>query len=273
MKTKEYLWIGGAFALSIVLAIQIIQRIPLPPKHEPVHTPVVQIAPTEDETIVEIHRTMEHNKPPKLQTADEYLCEVYQRTPIKKDVAGDFTWKDKAAAKRLDMDVCTYSIGGMAPELKTRLVTFGKAADAKGLEWSIFSAFRDDYRQSIASGIRARTGNSRHGNSRATRGYGDGRAIDIASVGPLKPILALMDTIGRELGLIRPYKGFDPSHVQLTSKTQVATKHIKPHAKRIKHRTYIAARNYDRDHSYHHDTEHGSARTRYRGKVPRSRSA
>lgn len=280
MRTKEIAWIASACFISSIIAAQVFYSIPKEPKYVPTEPPIVQ---TEEQTIVEEHRTLEHNKhaPQQAQTADEYLCEVYHRTPIKKDRGGDFTWKDKAAAKRLDMDICTYAIGGMAPELKTRLVTFGKAADAQGLQWSIFSAFRDDYRQSIASGIKARTGNSRHGNSRATRGYGDGRAIDIAAVGPIKPILALIDKIGRDLGLTRPHKGFDPNHVQLASKfvtshrvakVKVAKTKVR-YAKRIRHRTKVAVRNYDRDYSYRPDTEHSSARAKQRGKVSRLRSA
>lgn len=197
-------------------------------------------------------------------TSDEYLCQVYNRTPIKKDAAGDFTWKDQAAARRLEMDVCTYSIGGMAPELRTRLVAFGKEADEQGLEWSMSSGFRDDYRQSIASGVKARTGNSLHGNSRVTKGYGHGRAIDITSAKSIGPVLALFDKIGRDLGLSRPYKGFDPSHIQLASTpTQVGTKSTahrvtktKAHyAKRGKHHTRVAERS--RDHDYHRNKKRG----------------
>ena len=58
----------------------------------------------------------------------------------------------------------------------------GKAMDAAGIEWTIVSGFRDDWRQSIASGIKARTGYSRHGGSVAVGGYGHGRAIDIGHV-------------------------------------------------------------------------------------------
>lgn len=188
----------------------------------------------EDEEVVELHKQLAHNKPP--QTARDYLCDVYKRTPIRKDASGDFTWKDPAAAKRRGMDVCTYAIDGMAPELQDRLATLGKVADSRKIEWSILSGFRDDWRQSIASGIKAGPKNSKHGGSRATRGYGDGRAADVTA-NPFKPFMALLDQIGRDLGLNRPYKGFDPYHVQLSgpasrmasipTKTRYAKRHKK----------------------------------------------
>lgn len=176
---------------------------------------------------------------------DAYLCEVYARTPVKRDGGGDFTWKDQAAAKRVGMDVCTYAIGGLSPGLKARLEAFGHMADARGIQWSMTSAFRDDYRQSIASGIKARVGNSRHGGSRVTKGYGDGRAIDIAAVGPIAPLLALVDGIGRTLGLTRPHKGFDPNHVQLLDTPTRMAKVVGKvrHAKRSKRQhTRVASR-------------------------------
>ena len=157
---------------------------------------------------------------------DAYLCEVYRRTPTKKDSSGDFTWKDPAAAKRRGMDTCRYVIGGMNPEFKLSLMAFGQAADKRGIKWSMLSAFRDDYRQSIAVGVKARTGNSLHGGSRVTKGYGDGRAVDIAvAEGSIKALLKMVDGVGRTLGLSRPYPGFDPQHVQMAGgKTKVDKK-------------------------------------------------
>ena len=170
--------------------------------------------------------------PQRAQTADEYLCDVYNRTPTKKDAAGDFTWKDPAAARRQGMDVCSYVIGGMAPELRERLAAFGKVADSRGIEWSILSGFRDDYRQSIAEGLKAGNKTSKHGGSRATGGYGDGRAADIIAV-PFQPLMALVDQIGKDMGLSRPYKSFDPYHVQLSDSPQLVAKTAKVrHAKR-----------------------------------------
>ena len=53
--------------------------------------------------------------------------------------------------------------------------------DEAGLMPGITSAFRDDYRQSIASGNKAASDSSYHGGSRRG-GYGHGLAVDIVSV-------------------------------------------------------------------------------------------
>lgn len=258
----------GAFVCGLGLCVALTIAVKAPIKHQ--STPEIIVENTEYEmagaVVEDPHSwgqstdTPQDNNQPRVsaQTTDDYLCDVYRRMPSKKDAAGDFTWKDQEAAKRKGMDVCAYAIGGMSPELKVSLVSFGKEADAKGLQWSIMSGFRDDYRQSIASGIKARVGNSKHGNSRATKGYGDGRAVDIGSEGPIKPILALIDAIGRDLGLTRPHKSFDPQHVQLFGgvatvshhkvvKTKMAkaktTKAKTRYAKKIKHKkTRLAMR-------------------------------
>lgn len=195
-----------------------------------------------DLMIVNLHKTLPHNKPPPVKVSrsvslDEYLCEVYKRTPVKADAAGDFTWKDAAAAKRMKMELCEYTIGGMSPELKKRLEAFGKKADSMKIEWSLLSGFRDDYRQRIASGLKASEKNSMHGGSHATRGYGDGRAVDITvASGPLKPLLDLVDTFGKSVGLGRPYVGFDPQHVQLMDPQYARTKVVRHEKKRIHNR-------------------------------------
>lgn len=152
------------------------------------------------------------------QSDDDYLCEVYHRTPVKKDGSGDFTWKDKEAAKRAGMDLCAYVIGGLNLDFKKKLVVFGHAADDKKIAWSLLSAFRDDYRQRIASGTKAREKNSMHGGSRATKGYGDGRAADVTVAdGPISSLFTLIDDFGKSIGITRPYK-FDPNHVQMGSR-------------------------------------------------------
>src|SRR3979411_3164604 len=48
-----------------------------------------------------------------LQGVDAYLWEVYRRAPVKKDGAGDFTWKDPAAAKRFGLPMPAHVIGGL----------------------------------------------------------------------------------------------------------------------------------------------------------------
>ena len=150
-----------------------------------------------------------------MDEVDDYLWEVYQRVPTKKDGAGDFTWKDPAAAKRVGMTMQDYVIGGMDPEFREQLYHAGKAMDAAGVQWSLLSAFRDDYRQGIATGFKARGGNSLHGGSRRTGGYGHGRAVDVTGAdGQMSEVWSWLDAHGAKYGLNRPMPGNDPAHVQ-----------------------------------------------------------
>ena len=150
-----------------------------------------------------------------MNEVEEYLWEVYQRAPIKRDSGGDFTWKDQAAAKRLGMSLSTYVIGGMDPDFREQLYHAGRAMDAAGIHWSMLSAFRDDWRQQIASGFKAHAGNSLHGGSRATGGYGHGRAIDVTSAdGKDEEVWHWVDAHGARFGLRRPMPGVDPAHIQ-----------------------------------------------------------
>ncbi len=149
------------------------------------------------------------------EEVDNYLWDVYQRAPVKKDRGGDFTWKDPAAAKRMNMSLQTYVIGGMDRDFREQLYHAGRAMDAEGIQWSMLSAFRDDYRQRIASGFKASGGNSLHGGSRATGGYGHGRAIDIINAeGDHRAVWRWVDRNGRKYGLARPMPGADPAHIQ-----------------------------------------------------------
>jgi hypothetical protein len=152
--------------------------------------------------------------PSIMDEVDDYLWEVYQRVPTKKDGAGDFTWKDPAAAKRVGMTLQDYVIGGMDPEFREQLYHAGKAMDAAGVQWSLLSAFRDDYRQGIATGFKARGGNSLHGGSRRTGGYGHGRAVDVTGVDSMNEVWSWIDAHGAKYGLYRPMPGNDPAHVQ-----------------------------------------------------------
>jgi hypothetical protein len=87
--------------------------------------------------------------------------------------------------------------------------------DAAGIRWSILSGFRDDYRQRIASGFKARTGRSLHGGSRATGGYGHGRAVDVMGVdGTASEVWQWLDANGAKYGLRRPIPGPDPAHLE-----------------------------------------------------------
>jgi hypothetical protein len=136
-------------------------------------------------------------------------------------VDDDFTWKDPKAAERAGMTMADYVIGGMDRKFKLKLFHTLHAAEQAGLAPGITSAFRDDYRQSIASGLKAATGRSYHGGS--TRGgYGHGVAADVVSVkGATRgqrwvstdKLWKWIDAHGQEFGIGRPYLDRDPPHV------------------------------------------------------------
>ena len=179
---------------------------------------------------------------------DQYLWALYQRT-LKEDtikvherkkvavkrkgkmvtvtrtftrlVDQDFTWKDPKAAERAGMEMMDYVIGGMDRSFKTKLYHTLRAAEQAGMAPGITSAFRDDYRQSIASGLKAATGKSYHGGS-SRGGYGHGLAADIVSVNgatraqrwvSTEVLWKWIDANGKEFGIGRPYLGRDPPHV------------------------------------------------------------
>jgi hypothetical protein len=190
--------------------------------------PPAAVPPVSEETVpaedVQSEEVVEDAKPERprrrdaglMRDVDLYLWEVYQRQPTKKDGTGDFTWKDPAAAKRVGKTLQAYVIMGMDPDLREALYHAGKAMDKAGIEWSIVSAFRDDYRQSIAAGLKARTGYSRHGGSRATGGYGHGLAVDVGHVESKRnsEVWRWFDQHGMKYGLTRPIRHFDPPHVE-----------------------------------------------------------
>jgi hypothetical protein len=179
---------------------------------------------------------------------DEYLWSLYERAPkvdvnkvteqkketVEKDgktrtitktitnfVLGDFTWKDPAAAARANMSVKDYVIGGLDPGFKLTLYHALRAMDDAGLMPGITSGFRDDYRQSIASGNVAASDSSYHGGSRRG-GYGHALAADIVSVkgenraqrnASSEELWKWIDRHEKELGIGRPYLERDPPHV------------------------------------------------------------
>src|SRR5438874_2427018 len=100
---------------------------------------------------------------------------------VTKLVNEDFTWKDPHAAEKAGMSVAQYVIGGIDRGFKVRLYHLFRALDDAGLAPGMTSGFRDDYRQSIASGNKAATDRSYHGGSRRG-GYGHGLAADVVSV-------------------------------------------------------------------------------------------
>lgn len=150
-----------------------------------------------------------------LDEIDQYLWGVYQRSLTKRDSSGDFTWKDEAAAARMGLVTKQYVIGGMDRDFRELLYNLGHAMDEAGLHWTILSGFRDDYRQGLASGYKAHIGNSFHGGSRATGGYGHGCAADIeAATGEDSAVWKFVDQHGEKFGLFRPMKQIDPAHIQ-----------------------------------------------------------
>jgi len=136
-------------------------------------------------------------------------------------VLADFTWKDPAAAQRVDMSLKDYVIGGLDPGFKLKLYHALRAMDDAGFMPGITSAFRDDYRQSIATGNKAASDSSYHGGSRRG-GYGHGLAADIVSVKgenraqrsvSSEEMWKWIDGHEKELGIGRPYRDRDPPHV------------------------------------------------------------
>ena len=179
---------------------------------------------------------------------DGYLWALYQRTPkedtikvqerrkvtvkrkgkrvtvtrsFTKLVDEDFAWKDPKAAGKAGMAMMDYVIGGMDWNFKRKLFQALRAAEEAGLSPGITSAFRDDYRQSIASGLKAATERSWHGGS-FRGGYGNGLAADIVSVKggtraqrwvSTEVLWKWIDSHEKEFGIGRPYLDRDPPHV------------------------------------------------------------
>ena len=140
---------------------------------------------------------------------------------IMKLVEEDFTWKDPHAAERAGMSPMGYVIGGMDPSFRVTLYHALRALDDAGLMPGITSAFRDDYRQTIATGHKAQADMSYHGGS-FRGGYGYGLAADIVSVkgGTRAERLASsgqlwksIDTHENDVGIGRPYLDRDAPHV------------------------------------------------------------
>src|SRR5436305_8630260 len=179
---------------------------------------------------------------------DRYLWELYQRT-LKEDtikvlerrkvtvkkkgrtvavtktftklVDEDFAWKDPKAAEKAGMPMMDYVIGGMDRSFKLKLFHALYAAEEAGLSPGITSAFRDDYRQSIASGLKAATDRSYHGGS-FRGGYGHGLAADVVSIkggtraqrlASTESLWKWIDEHEREFGIGRPYLDKDPPHL------------------------------------------------------------
>src|SRR5437868_12210533 len=191
---------------------------------------------------------------------DRYLWALYQRTPkmdtikvherrkvtVKKKgkmktvtrsftrlVDNDFTWKDPKAAEKAGMTMMDYVIGGMDRSFKLKLFHTLHAAERAGLSPGITSAFRDDYRQSIASGLKAASDRSYHGGS-LRGGYGHGLAADAVSVKgatraqrwiSTESFWKWIDAHGKEFGIGRPYLDRDPPHLAPIDGKEYAAHH------------------------------------------------
>jgi hypothetical protein len=152
---------------------------------------------------------------------------------VTKFVEEDFTWKDPHAAERTGMSPMDYVIGGMDPSFR---VTLYHALDDAGLMPGITSAFRDDYRQTIATGQKAQADRSYHGGS-FRGGYGYGLAADIVSVkGETRAerlassgqLWKWIDTHEKDLGIGRPYLDRDAPHVAPIDGKEYAAHRVEP---------------------------------------------
>ncbi len=159
---------------------------------------------------------------------------------ITKLVDEDFSWKDPDAAKRAGMSPEDYVIGGMDPNFRFTLYHALRLLDDAGLMPGIMCAFRDDYRQTIATGLKAQTDRSYHGGS-FRGGYGHGLAVDIVSVkgktraerlASSQELWQWIDTHEKELGIGRPYLDRDPPHVAPTDGEEYATHRLEPNMQR-----------------------------------------
>jgi hypothetical protein len=177
---------------------------------------------------------------------------------VTKLVEEDFTWKDPRAAERAGMPPMDYAIGGMDPRFKVTLYHALRALDDAGLMPGITSAFRDDYRQTIATGQKAQSDRSYHGGS-FRGGYGHGLAADIVSVkgetraerlASTEQLWKWIDTHEKELGIGRPYLDRDAPHVAPIDGKEYAAHHVEPNTRhaesKAKKHQRVALRN---DHS------------------------
>jgi len=171
-----------------------------------------QRAPKDDTIKVEEQRKMTVKKKSKTRIVSQTFTRL---------VDEDFAWKDPKAAEKAGISMVNYVIGGMDRSFKTKLFHALHAAEEAGLSPGITSAFRDDYRQSLASGLRAATDRSYHGGS-FRGGYGHGLAADVVSIkggtrderwASSEILWKWIDEHGKEFGIGRPYLDRDPAHM------------------------------------------------------------
>jgi hypothetical protein len=171
-----------------------------------------QRAPKEDSVRTQEHRKVTVRKKGRLVTVTKTFSTLTNE---------DFSWKDPKAADKVGMSMVDYVIGGMDRDFKSKLFHMLHEADQAGLAPGITSAFRDDYRQSIATGLKAADNRSYHGGS-LRGGYGHGLAADLVSVNgatraqrlaATETLWKWIDAHGNEFGIGRPYLDKDPPHV------------------------------------------------------------
>jgi hypothetical protein len=188
--------------------------------------------PKEDAVKVQEQRKVTVKKKGKLVT----LTRTFSRLADE-----NFSWKDPKAAEKAGMPMADYVIGGVDRDFKLKLFHLLYAAEAAGLSPGITSAFRDDYRQSIASGLKAANDRSYHGGS-FRGGYGHGLAADVVSVNgatraqrlaSTETLWKWIDAHGQEFGVGRPYLGKDPPHVGPIDGKEYADHHPGIKARRV----------------------------------------
>jgi hypothetical protein len=177
----------------------------------------------------------------------------------------DFGWKDPKAAEKFGMSPMDYVIGGMDPAFRVTLYHALRALEDAGLMPGITSAFRDDYRQTIASGQKAQSDRSFHGGS-FRGGYGHGQAADIVSIRGESRTERLassgvmwkwIDAHEKDLGIGRPYLDRDAPHVgpldgreyfahRLEPKTHEAESKEQKHGHAARHDAHGPSRHADR---------------------------
>ena len=192
-----------------------------------------QRAPKQDSISVSERRKVAVRKKGRLVTVTKTFTRLADE---------DFSWKDPKAADRARISMVDYVIGGMDRGFKLKLFHMLHAAEEAGLSPGITSAFRDDYRQSIASGLKAANNRSYHGGS-LRGGYGHGLAADIVSVkgatrvqriASTEALWKWTDAHGKEFGIGRPYLDRDPPHVGPIDGQEYADHHPGMKARQVK---------------------------------------
>src|SRR5262252_5891401 len=146
---------------------------------------------------------------------------------------------------------------GHSTSVRARSIRFAcRALDAAGLMPGITAGFRDNYRQTIATGQKASSDRSYHGGS-FHGGYGHGQAADIVSVkGQTRAdrlvssdvLWRWIDTHEKELGIGRPYLDRDAPHVGPLDGREYLAHRGEPKSQAGKARLADRARHGDKNH-------------------------